>query len=301
MARPSPQTDRVVRLLSLLAERQGEGMRLADVARDLDVHKATCHSMLTTLTAAGWLSRDPATRSYHLGPEVTRIGQVAARGPDHRVEFARSTLRTFARRHLIDGLVFRHEAARSVTVGVARAPGVHGGGDDAHLRLGATIPTRPPFGAAICAWSGPEARTGWLAQVPEDVRRRYGQAFRAAQARGYGVTLRVLSNRRLQELAALVQQDAGEPAAGRLGHLAGELADELLRQPGWFVGRLRPTTTYAVHYIEAPVFDEVGDLDLVLTILPSAPSLTGAEITALGEELSAAAGAVSESVGYRGA
>ncbi len=61
--RPSPQTERVVTLFEQLAGDGRRGMTLAEVSRQLSVHKASCHSMLSELLRAGWLLRDPVRKT----------------------------------------------------------------------------------------------------------------------------------------------------------------------------------------------------------------------------------------------
>ena len=70
MARPSPQTNRVVALVEILSARPNEALTLADVTRRLGVNKSTCYSMLQALTEVGWLLRDPFHKTYRLGPGV---------------------------------------------------------------------------------------------------------------------------------------------------------------------------------------------------------------------------------------
>ena len=77
MARPSPQTDRVVALVGLLASSPDATITLAEATRRLRVNKSTCHSMLTALTEHAWLLRDPVRKTYRLGPAL-----VARRPPD---------------------------------------------------------------------------------------------------------------------------------------------------------------------------------------------------------------------------
>jgi hypothetical protein len=49
---PSPQTDRVVRPIEMLAAGDGTRLSLAEVSRRLAVYKASCHSMLANLLDA---------------------------------------------------------------------------------------------------------------------------------------------------------------------------------------------------------------------------------------------------------
>ena len=42
------------------------------------LNKATAHSMLSSLSDAGWLVRDQSDKTYRLGPSLVDIGRAAA-------------------------------------------------------------------------------------------------------------------------------------------------------------------------------------------------------------------------------
>ena len=75
MPRSSPQTERLVDTIELLAAVPAEGRTLADIARHLAVDKATCYPMLTELTRLGWLVRHPRRKTFHLGPSLVTLGR----------------------------------------------------------------------------------------------------------------------------------------------------------------------------------------------------------------------------------
>jgi DNA-binding IclR family transcriptional regulator len=93
--RATDGVDRVVTVLELLAEAP-EGLRVADVARALDVHKATASRLLATLLARRVLDRDASGR-YRLGPAFLRFAAVALTGLE-MVSQARPELETLSRR-----------------------------------------------------------------------------------------------------------------------------------------------------------------------------------------------------------
>lgn len=66
-----PAVDRAARTLRLLATRP-EGRGLSDLARDLDVSKASLREILLTLGRYGLVERDSDLR-FTLGPEVSRL------------------------------------------------------------------------------------------------------------------------------------------------------------------------------------------------------------------------------------
>jgi DNA-binding IclR family transcriptional regulator len=93
--RATDGVDRVVTVLELLAE-SGEGLRVADVATELGVHKATASRLLATLGARGLLDRDQTGR-YRLGPAFLRFAAVALTGLE-MVSQARPDLETLSAR-----------------------------------------------------------------------------------------------------------------------------------------------------------------------------------------------------------
>lgn len=65
---------RAIRALKLIAERAPEGMRLVDIAQELQLERPTAHRLLKALLSEGMLVRDPDTRRYTLGSLVFELG-----------------------------------------------------------------------------------------------------------------------------------------------------------------------------------------------------------------------------------
>jgi DNA-binding IclR family transcriptional regulator len=79
--RVTDSVERVALALEALAAAP-EGVGVTEVARVLDVHKATASRLLGTLALRGLVERDPATRLYRLGPRLVSIaGGAVARLP----------------------------------------------------------------------------------------------------------------------------------------------------------------------------------------------------------------------------
>ena len=76
MPRPSPQTDRVVAVIDLLASRD-DGATMTEISRHLAISQASCVHLLAALTTAGYLVREPDDRRYHLGPALAGPGRMA--------------------------------------------------------------------------------------------------------------------------------------------------------------------------------------------------------------------------------
>jgi DNA-binding IclR family transcriptional regulator len=77
VARRAPAIERCVAVLNHLAERPRESFTLSQIARELDLNKATAHSLLTTLVDAGYLVRHQRDKSYGLGPALIALGNAS--------------------------------------------------------------------------------------------------------------------------------------------------------------------------------------------------------------------------------
>ncbi len=278
--RPSPQTDRVVDLLEVLAAEPARGLSLAEISRRLGVHKASCHSMLASLLRSGWLLRDPTSKTYTLGPALLRLGSAAAsRYP--ALDVARPAMSELAARtggHVIvflvepDHVTVAHQVRN---VRVASTP----------MTIGMELPTRPPYGAALVAFSAPAERERWLAELPTDSRRRYSKALDATRRRGFAVGLHVLPDIRLQELATLIRAAETSGRGGRLGDLADALTQELVHSEEWFLSSIVAKRDYDVSHLDAPVFDSTGRVVLMLSLVTVPSRQDGAGVAALGDAL----------------
>lgn len=276
--RPSPQTERVVNLFEHLVGDGSQGMTLAEVSRQLSVHKASCHSMLSELLRAGWLLRDPLRKTYHLGPALVRLGREAA-GHYPALILARSAMVELSAATGAHCVAFAVGDDYSTVVDQVRSR--LGGGHP--MPIGTQFPHRPPYGASTVAWAGPEARARWLAALPEGVRDRYREAITATEQRGYAVGLHLLPDLRLQELALIVR--SAEVRSTRLSQLAQALTDELIHHEEWFPIGLDSDRTYEVSHIDSPILGPGSRISLMLSMVPSNEPMSGADVTRIGEQL----------------
>jgi IclR family acetate operon transcriptional repressor len=74
-----PAVASAIRILSELAEADGDGASQADLVRRTGVSKSTMHNLLTTLEHSGYVSRESRSRRYHLGGALIPLGAAAAR------------------------------------------------------------------------------------------------------------------------------------------------------------------------------------------------------------------------------
>jgi DNA-binding IclR family transcriptional regulator len=289
VTRPSPQTDRVIALVDLLAARPDEPFTLAELTRRLRVNKSTCHSMLTALAGAGWLLRDPYRKTYRLGPALAAVGRAAASGFP-ALEIAHAAM-------VEVGLEAGAHCA-ALTVAGDRATvldevrDVHAIG--AGLRVGTSLPLRPPFGTAVIAWSHDATVDGWLAHVPEESRRRYRLALAATRERGYAVELSTTPETRLRDAVTRLREG---DAAVSLPDLLDDLARDLAARDDVLPVDIEPSRDYAVSAINAPVLDRDGNVALVLSLTGFPHALTGDRLATVGARLTEATGTLSSALG----
>jgi DNA-binding IclR family transcriptional regulator len=275
VARPSPQTNRAVALVEILAARPNEALTLADITRRLGVNKSTCYSMLQALTEVGWLLRDPFHKTYRLGPALVAVGRAASSGFP-ALDFVRPAMIELSRgvgSHCVALSVAPEHVTVVDQVRDVRAVGApigHG-----------YIPLRPPFGAAVAAWSPPEAAQRWLSLAPPGTAERYAAALEAVRRRGFVV-----------ELA----EPSWTPPAP--GSSLPEVVEELARllPPDVLPLELDATRRYAVSAINAAIVDPSGAVVLIVSLMGFPGPLTGTEVEATGRRLQSAAATVTDAL-----
>lgn len=68
---------RAINLLKVIAEGEGQGMRLIDICSVLDLKTTTAYRILSSLVEEGMLAHNNLTKKYSLGFELLRIGRNA--------------------------------------------------------------------------------------------------------------------------------------------------------------------------------------------------------------------------------
>ena len=274
MARTSPPTDRVVATISLLAAHPDEPMTLAELTRRLGVNKSTCHAILASLGGAGWVLRDPARKTYRLGPALVALGRTAAESFP-ALDFARPTMSELS---LEFGASCAALGVGDGEITVLDQVGDARGGATG-FRVGTSFPLRPPLGAAVLAWADDTVRDSWLALVPADTRGYYRDALATTHDRGFAVEIWSTPVARVRELVMLLGTD---PATGSV---LDRLADELAAHEEFLAVALEPDAEYAVNVVNAPVFDHTGQVTLVLSLTGFGRPLRGREVSTAGARL----------------
>lgn len=283
MARLSPAVDRVVAVLNFLAVHPDEGFTLSELARRLDLNKATAHSTLGALADAGYVLRHPARLTYSLGPALIALGS-AAQGHSHALEFARDEMRALAERHGLACLATAEAADEMVILARSGMPANLQGLNDL-TPVGQRLPLVPPLGTVFKAWGPDDEIERWLALMQrtasDDEIERYRAGLAAARRRGYVVGLEADPQATLgRALARLADDQREEHVRGVVELLVDELGHD-----EYILAELEPTAAYLVNHLVAPVFDPDGRVEIALSLFGFSGRISGRQVERLGSEL----------------
>lgn len=276
MARPAPAVDRTVAVLNHLAAHPTRQFTLSELARELDLNKATAHGMLATLAHSGYVTRDPAAKTYGLGPALIALGNAAlASTPAARL--AQPHMTALSREFDLECVASAAIADQIVILARAGTPRPLG----INVEPGQRLPLAPPLGTVFVAWSDTDAIDRWLSHVgPEQSRAdldRYRQALATVRERGYSVALGGEGQQRLVQAL----QDAGHEPRGSRGGEEYALVE------------LAGDSRYRINHIGAPVFDARGEVSLALFLIGFRGQIAAEEVPRYAERLLEAADAVS--------
>lgn len=274
MARPSPQTDRVVTLIEALAARPDEPLTLAAVTRLLGTNKSTCHAMLSALVQAGWLLRDPFRKTYRLGSALAAVGRSAAAGFP-ALELARDVMRTLSQESAANCAALAIDRDHATVLEQVRDLRAIGPGLDVTV----PIPLRAPLGTTVVAWAEPDHQERWLAQTPTSTRAHHRAVLAATRERGYSIELATPAEAQLRDTVAR----HGNPGAG-LVELLVRFAEQLAGRDDYLVVDLDPAGTYLVTTINAPIFEH-DRITLLLAVNGFSAPLSGAQVATIGERV----------------
>lgn len=278
---------RVVEVLNFLSSRPTDSFTLSEIAEHLRLSHGSAHRVLTTLTAAGYLSRHPKHKTFSLGLALVMIGQ-AALSKHRSIDIAR---REIAR--LADDLKVQCTAAAIVDdeillvakEGVAQT-------HEGLSRVGERRPFVPPLGFAHMAWSDAATIDAFLAKSPSasdsDAAAYMRQSIELVRKRGYAVAANGPNQhllRRAFTVTAGAKHDPDYWSKVRVVLTALSAREIQLH-------RLEEAGPAGVCYISAPVFGPSGtvELDLALSGIPT--NLSAKEIERYASRLCAAASVI---------
>jgi len=275
--------------LNFLGDHPREFFSLSELARRLDLNKATAHGMLGALADAGYLFRHPVDKTFSLGPAVVALGQSAVAAESKIVAFAHPEMDALSRAtgaQCVASTAIGDEVVFVAVVGLGSLPMASEPGYRARLY--------PPHGLVFLAWATKERVERWLesvAETPAD-KKRYREMLADIRARGFSMAANAQARSKLDRVLREVQNEALTPEMQRmLAALGAELAREERE-----LGKLSPDQRYQIRSISAPVFDPFGKVTLVL-ILRGFPELTGQQISEHAAALVGACGRVTKLIG----
>ena len=160
MAGRSPAVDRAVAVLNHLAAAPRQRFTLSELARDLDLNKATAHALLATLVDVGYLVRHDDDKSYALGPALIALGN-AALASSPAATLAQEPMDRLAQEldlSVVASAAIGGEIVILASAGTPRPLGIN-------VQPGLRMPLVPPLGTVFVAWSGTarstRGSTGW--------------------------------------------------------------------------------------------------------------------------------------------
>lgn len=286
VTRRSAPTQRVVAVLDFFVDNRGRRAGLSELARALHLAKPTCLGILTELTAAGYLTRDPRTRSYGPGPALIAAGRVAQDG---------FTVASLARPEL-ERLSTKYRTTCTASAIVGERISVLESTGPGMVRVGASYHFAPPVGLMYVLWDTDAAFDAWLATPPsvplEQDETRLRRIVAECRERGYLVESMTGAGRRLYSLlAGVAAHDLPDDLREAVAELVTSLGERV-----YLGSDLRPRKEHPVSLLAAPTYDADGRQQLVLTMYVGA-SITGADIARRGTALVAAADAVTAAAG----
>ncbi|MDT4893554.1 MAG: hypothetical protein QOE97_2589 [Pseudonocardiales bacterium] len=290
--RRSPPTQRVVALLDHFVTRQGGRYGLSELSREVGISKPTCLGILSTLVESGYLVRDPASKTYALGPRWISLGRLAQQN-FAAADVAAALLAELSARYAAPCTASAVVGDEIVVLASTPAPG-----RSPAARVGQRYPFAPPVGLMYVLWDTDEAVERWLAKPPTLPVRLDRPHLRAVAAecrdRGYLVEGLTEAGRRLHWLmAGVAAYDLPREVRDLVGEMVSSLGERV-----YLGADLSPRRRHPVSVLAAPTFTAQGNQELVVTLYVG-DAITGAEIARRGAALVEVATAITAAVGGR--
>jgi len=284
MARAAPASTRAAEIVSFLTAHPARGFTISELARHLGMNIASAHATLAVLSDCGFVVRDPAHRTYVLGPALAVTGFAAME--QHPAIGAAIEQATGLAGQIGAEVGVMAAAGRDVVLLARRGPALPASGAG---YPGDRSPLLAPIGAVFMAWEGEEVITGWLerAALSPPLADMYRRVLAEVRQRGFSVAL----------------PDMGAPAVARaIGQIRAEPADDSgeqqLTDAQTLLGHERMILSFdglaesaevTFIAIAAPVFDPLGRALLSLYIAGSPRPVPVRRILELGGQLAEAA------------
>ncbi|WAJ44409.1 helix-turn-helix domain-containing protein [Mycobacterium sp. Aquia_216] len=289
MTSSSPPTRRVVDIIELLAERRGSTTRLSDIVHTLGLNQATAYVILKELDEKGWVTRNPADKTFSVGAALVRLAGRIDQSPSiaHAARAAASAAAadtgyaTSVSERVGDSLV--------ITAFIA------GCDDQWSLSTGDRLPFAAPFGPAYAAWEPADERRVWIERSGVNspaFQARLEEHLEETRNQGFSVERMSPDIASAVPVMTRLQMDArSDSVRDHLNEVLLEItcAPRVSGKPG---SRQREY----VGAVTAPIFDQVGRVTHNICVHPFR-SLSSRDVEQIGRRLRRAARAVGTQAG----
>ena len=287
MALFSQPTARALAILDLLMANPQQAFGLTEMTRRLNLNKATCHAILTTMANYGFLVQHPKTKAYRLGPSIIAAGNAAfAQFPV--LEYARPELESLQSDLDIGFAVTARSKLHLVLLALygSATPLIDS------FQLGLRLPNTAPVAACFTAFSPAKQLEDWLTRAHESrggYNEKLDQKLRVAvigiRARGFEVTLKTRAEEDLtRELARIHESWSLSELEDAANAYQRDLCDEQ-----YHLDRIDPKARYHVSTISVPVF-VYREVPVMCFVAGSFDNpITGAQIEEIAERMKASA------------
>ncbi|GAA2444251.1 helix-turn-helix domain-containing protein [Actinomadura vinacea] len=282
MARPAPASERAANIVAFLTAHPSRGFTISELVKHLGMNIASAHATLAVLCDCGFLIRDPAHRTYVLGPALAATG-FAALERHPAIEAAIEQAETLAKE--LDAEVGVTAIAGRDVIFLARrgpeplAPSIGYPGDRS--------PLLAPIGAVFMAWADDDTVTAWLerAGIAGPLAGLYRDVLAETRARGFSIPMPAIASPAVTAAMARVRSEPTDEDAEQ--HLTEVLqkTDEMLLP---FDG-LPPSDEIVFKTIAAPIFDPIGRVLLSLSLSGPEHPLRVGQVLDLGHRLAQSA------------
>ena len=287
MALFSQPTARALAILDLLMANPQQAFGLTEMTRRLNLNKATCHAILTTMANYGFLVQHPKTKAYRLGPSIIAAGNAAfAQFPV--LEYARPELESLQSDLDIGFAVTARSKLHLVLLALyGRATPLIDS-----FQLGLRLPNTAPVAACFTAFSPAKQLEEWLTRAHESrggYNEKLDQKLRVSvigiRARGFEVTLKTRAEEELtRELARIHESWSLSELEDAANAYQRDLCDEQ-----YHLDRIDPKARYHVSTISVPVF-VYREVPVMCFVAGSFDNpITGAQIEEIAERMKASA------------
>lgn len=256
----SAPTERVLDIIELLSRPSTGEIRFSDVVRELDLSQGTAHAILKTLSDRGWVSRDPGSKAFALGPALNLVASALDIGRP-LTQLARTSVRRLAETTGMPASVLERAGDDLVITTFANPA-------DWATPVQPTerIPYAPPFGIAFAAWAGIDEQEAWIRRGAADdagLHERLRTVLTRTRERGYDVDWMTPA---LSQAAQAIGTLSGDAIPHNLRSVIDQLRVEFASPdplPDDSTRGAHPVAT-----ISAPVLDASDRIALVLAIHP---------------------------------